>query len=195
MPEETETPVFEPIELTIDPAVGPVAAVTITADPVERGYYVFAAYDATGKEIAPAMTAQPAADASATNAEADIRAGLEAQYTYDIEAARSRKEAEIAAACRAEYTAPLTTSYGAVFWTDPETLLDVMNIIEMLAPAEIFSGYKGADDVWRDLTREEFQLAIQEGAQRKTAAFAKRKTLIDQIAAATNQAELDAISW
>lgn len=114
---------------------------------------------------------------------------------YDLATLKERKLSDIADACRAEYTSTLETSFGAPFHATEEAILDVMNIIARLEPEEVYPGYKGADDVWRDLTREQFQLALDEGANRKAACFAKRKLLTDQINAATTAAELDATTW
>lgn len=118
------------------------------------------------------------------------------EIAANLAAARAAKLAEIASSCRAEYESPLVTSYGAIFWTTAEAILDVMNIIAALpTPETVFEGYKGADDIWRDITREQFQLALHEGGVRKAAAFAKRKSLTDQIEDATTLTELAAISW
>jgi hypothetical protein len=123
------------------------------------------------------------------------RDGWEVRALTDLEGLRARKIAALAEACRAAYEAPLTTSYGAVFWTDASTILDVMNIIALIPPEAVYEGYKGADDVWRDLTREQFQLALQEGGLRKSAAFARRKTLTLAALAATTVEELAAVAW
>lgn len=113
---------------------------------------------------------------------------------YNLDAAKAAKRDKIAEACEAEYTADLV-SEGIPFRAHLEAIIDVQMLIESLAPEEVFQGYKCSDDVFRDISREQFQTALQAGVARKVAAFAKRKTLTETINAATTAAELEAISW
>lgn len=179
---EPQEEVFAPYEVTLDPPVSGIETVTVTRE--DDGYYVFSTADQSGLTALKGDPADPATD---------IAAAIEAWHSLD--ALKEQKLAEIAEACRAEYTATLETSFGAPFHATGEAILDVMNIIARLEPEQVYPGYKGADDIWRDLTREQFQLALDEGANRKAASFAKRKTLTDQIEAATTQAELQTITW
>lgn len=76
-PENTEE-VFEPIEIALDPPAGEVTTVSVTRIDTAGGYYVFRAVDADGREVGgtPARTAPAATEATAKNAEADIRSAL-----------------------------------------------------------------------------------------------------------------------
>lgn len=128
--------------------------------------------------------------------QAEIDAARDALFGFNLEANKAAKIGAIAKNCEAEYTADLVSSDGISLRAHVEAIIDVQMLIESLAPGETFNGYKCADGVFRDITREQFQTALSEGVTRKVTAFAKRKTLTDQVNAASNQAELEAIpNW
>ena len=76
-----------------------------------------------------------------------------------------------------------------------ETIIDVKTLIEILPDGGSFVGYKSADGSYNVITKEQFQTAITEGIERKTAAFAKEAQLVAAVSAATTVTELDAIVW
>ena len=108
---------------------------------------------------------------------------------------KSGKIEEIKKARDAEYNSILTTSDGLKFKSDLETIIDVKTLIEILPDGGSFVGYKSADGSYNVITKEQFQTAITEGIERKTAAFAKEAQLVAAVSAATTLAELDAIVW
>lgn len=75
---DNSEPVFEPLEIAIEPPINDVVHVTVSRIDAADGYYVFRAVDAEGREVGgtSARTAIAAAEAMAENAEADIRAAL-----------------------------------------------------------------------------------------------------------------------
>ncbi|WP_309387515.1 DUF4376 domain-containing protein [Cerasicoccus frondis] len=113
---------------------------------------------------------------------------------FDLSAAQAAKRDEIAEACEAEYSADIEVE-GIPFRTHLEARADVNDLINLLAPLEVYANYKCADGVFRDITREQFLAGYQAAMARKSAAFTKRKTLTDAIDAASTQAELEAINW
>ncbi len=113
---------------------------------------------------------------------------------FNLAAAQAAKREEIAEACEAEYSADIVVE-GIPFRTHLEARADVNDLLNLLAPLEVYANYKCADGVFRDITREQFLAGYQAAMARKSAAFTKRKTLTDAIDAATTQAELEAINW
>ena len=108
---------------------------------------------------------------------------------------KSRKFAEIKRARDAEYNSILTTSDGFQFKADLETIIDTKTIIEILPDGGSFPDYKNADGSYNTISKAQFQTAISEGIQRKSAAFSREKELNEAIANATSFAELSAIVW
>jgi hypothetical protein len=108
---------------------------------------------------------------------------------------KSRKIEEIKKGRDSEYSSILTTSDGLQFKSDLETIIDVKTLIEILPDGGSFVGYKSADGSYNVITKEQFQTAITEGIERKTAAFAKEAQLVAAVSAATTLAELEAIVW
>lgn len=108
---------------------------------------------------------------------------------------KSRKIEEIKKGRDSEYNSILTTSDGLQFKSDLETIIDVKTLIEILPDGGSFVGYKSADGSYNVITKEQFQTAITEGIERKTAAFAKEAQLVAAVSAATTVTELDAIVW
>lgn len=112
-----------------------------------------------------------------------------------IEELRSVKLVELKEARDADYKSVLVTSDGLHFKADLETILDVKSLAELLADGESYPNYKNADGTFNTITKEQFQAAFVEGAARKTAAFAKWKSLVDQVDAATSYADIQAIQY
>lgn len=94
-----------------------------------------------------------------------------------------------------EYLSVLTTSFGIQFKTDLETIIDIQTIISLLADGDEYSNYKTANGEYHNISKEEFSLAIAEGVQRKSEAFAKEYLLSLQVQQATTLAELESINW
>jgi len=95
----------------------------------------------------------------------------------------------------AAWQGTLMTSFGVPFHTDVQTQIDIQMMLQMLAPKEIFAGYKCADGVRRDLSREQFALALNEGVVRKVTAFAIEGAKLEAVEAATTADQIAAISW
>jgi len=93
----------------------------------------------------------------------------------------------------AAWQGTLMTSFGVPFHTDVQTQIDIQMMLQMLDPLEVFSGYKCADGVRRDLSREQFALALNEGVVRKVTAFAVEGAKLAAVEAATTAEELNAI--
>jgi|TARA_B110000908_G_scaffold45396_1_gene55331 hypothetical protein len=108
---------------------------------------------------------------------------------------KSRKSAEIKKDRDAEYNSILTTSDGFQFKADLETIIDTKTIIEILPDGGSFPDYKCADGSYNTISKTQFQTAISEGIQRKSAAFSREKELNETIANATTFAELNVIVW
>ena len=87
------------------------------------------------------------------------------------------------------------TSDGLQFKSDLETIIDVKTLIEILPDGGSFVGYKSADGSYNVITKEQFQTAITEGIERKSAAFSKEAQLVEAVTATTTLAELEAIVW
>jgi hypothetical protein len=112
-----------------------------------------------------------------------------------LEQAKGKKKVELKNHRDLTWKADLVASFGFPFNTDIQTQIDIQLMISILEPAEAFTGYKCADGVRRDITREQFQLALQEGVARKVTAYAiegQKAALVD---AATAKEELDAITF
>jgi len=119
----------------------------------------------------------------------------EERFAENSDLFRSRKIEEIKKGRDAEYNAILVTSDGLQFKSDLETIIDVKTLIEILPDGGSFVGYKSADGSYNVITKEQFQTAITEGIERKSAAFAKEAQLVEAVTAATTLAELEAIVW
>ena len=119
----------------------------------------------------------------------------EERFAENSDLFRSRKIQEIKKGRDAEYNAILVTSDGLQFKSDLETIIDVKTLIEILPDGGSFVGYKSADGSYNVITKEQFQTAITEGIERKSAAFAKEAQLVEAVTAATTLAELEAIVW
>lgn len=119
----------------------------------------------------------------------------EERFAENSDLFRSRKIQEIKKGRDSEYNAILVTSDGLQFKSDLETIIDVKTLIEILPDGGSFVGYKSADGSYNVITKEQFQTAITEGIERKTAAFAKEAQLVAAVSAATTVTELDAIVW
>lgn len=119
----------------------------------------------------------------------------EERFVENSDFFKSRKIEEIKKARDAEYNSILTTSDGLKFKSDLETIIDVKTLIEILPDGGSFVGYKSADGSYNVITKEQFQTAITEGIERKTAAFAKEAQLVAAVSAATTLAELEAVAW
>ena len=102
--------------------------------------------------------------------QADLDAALAWTPTIPFEVLKKQKEKQFKKARDEEWMEDLITSFGVPFKTDVQTQIDIQMMIQMLEPEEVFEGYKCADGVRRNLTREQFQLALQEGVGRKVAA-------------------------
>lgn len=130
----------------------------------------------------------------------ESRADVEATgYTFApymaLDAAKDAQIAIIASSCQEEYNSDFVTSDGIPFRAHLEAIIDVQGLVESMAPLAVFQGYKCADGIFRDITREQFQEALTGGMMRKIGAFAKRKVLTDMIHAATDEAAVAAITW
>lgn len=119
----------------------------------------------------------------------------EERFAENTDMFKSRKLEEIKQGRNAEYNSILTTSDGFQFKADLETIIDTKTIIEILPDGGSFSDYKCADGSYNTISKAQFQTAITEGIQRKSAAFALQKQRGEEIANATTFAELDAIVW
>ena len=119
----------------------------------------------------------------------------EERFVENSDFFKSRKIEEIKKGRDAEYNSILTTSDGLQFKSDLETIIDVKTLIEILPDGGSFVGYKSADGSYNVITKEQFQTAITEGIERKTAAFAKEAQLVATVSAATTLAELEAVVW
>jgi len=119
----------------------------------------------------------------------------EERFTENADMFKSRKLEEIKRARDAEYNSILVTSDGFKFKSDLETIIDVKTLIEILPDGGSFVGYKSADGSYNVITKEQFNTAITEGIERKTAAFSKEAQLVAAASAATTFAELQAIVW
>jgi hypothetical protein len=112
-----------------------------------------------------------------------------------LEQAKEKKKTELKNHRDLMWKADLVASFGFPFKTDIQTQVDIQLMVAMLEPAEVFTGYKCADGVRRDITREQFQLALQEGVARKVTAYAiegQKAALVDAVA---TKEELYAINW
>ena len=114
-------------------------------------------------------------------------------YAADPEAAKAAKVRQLKQERDAAWQGDLMTSFGVPFHTDVQTQIDIQMMLQMLDPLEVFSGYKCADGVRRDLTREQFALALNEGVVRKVTAFAVEGAKLTAVEAATTAEELAAI--
>ena len=119
----------------------------------------------------------------------------EARFTENVDLFKSIKVKEIERARNAEYNSILTTSDGFKFKADLETIIDTKTIIEILPDGASFPDYKCADGSYNTISKAQFQTAITEGIQRKSAAFARQKQLVEQIGNAATLAELNTIVW
>jgi len=108
---------------------------------------------------------------------------------------KANKLKEISDACKNEYTGDLTSSDGFVFSADVEAIIDIQLIIAALPPLGVFEGYKCVDDQFYDITREQFETALNDGITRKITAFAKRKVLAESVNNASTVDEVLAIVW
>jgi hypothetical protein len=119
----------------------------------------------------------------------------EERFVENSDFFKSRKIEEIKKGRDAEYNSILTTSDGLQFKSDLETIIDVKTLIEILPDGGSFVGYKSADGSYNVITKEQFQTAITEGIERKTAAFTKEAQLVAAVSAATTLTELQSITW
>ena len=119
----------------------------------------------------------------------------EERFTETSDFLKARKILEIKNARDAEYTSILTTSDGLKFKGDLETVLDLKTISDNLSDGGSFTNYKCADGSYNTISKAQFQTAIKEGIERKSAAFAREKELSESVASASTFAELDAIVW
>jgi hypothetical protein len=103
------------------------------------------------------------------------------------------KRMELEQIRKAAYQGDLMTSFGIPFKTDVMTILDIQAIIEALPAGGVYPGYKCADGVRRDITKEQFQQGFAEGFQRKSQAFATETAKLEAVDAAVTLADLDAI--
>jgi len=117
------------------------------------------------------------------------------RWAEQSEILKAKKIKQIADFCNAEYMSDLVTSDDIPFRTHLEAIIDVNTLIEMLAPEQTFIGYKCADGIFRDITREQFETALNEGIARKVAAFTKRKILVEAVENANSIQELNQIQW
>jgi len=114
-------------------------------------------------------------------------------YVESPDAAKAAKIQELKQERDAAWQGDLTTSFGVPFHTDVQTQIDIQMMLQMLDPLEVFSGYKCADGVRRDLSREQFALALNEGVVRKVTSFAIEGAKLEAVEAATTVEELAAI--
>ena len=119
----------------------------------------------------------------------------EAIFTENPDLFKSIKVKEIERARNSEYNSILTTSDGFKFKADLETIIDTKTIIEILPDGASFPDYKCADGSYNTISKAQFQTAITEGIQRKSAAFARQKQLVEQVGNAATLAELNTIVW
>lgn len=145
-----------------------VPADTLGADPTER------AIDVTQAQI---DAAQVAIDAP------------------DLDQLRANKINELKRARDAAWQGVLLTTFGMPFKTDVQTQLDITLMIQNLAPGSTFEGYKCADGVRRDITREQFQRAMSEGIARKVQAYRTEAIRLAALEAAETEAEIKAITF
>ena len=124
--------------------------------------------------------------------QAEIDAGA-ASFQPTLEELKAAKIRQLKQERDAAWQGDLMTSFGVPFHTDIQTQIDIQMILQMLDPLEVFSGYKCADGVRRDLTREQFALALNEGVVRKVTAFAVEGAKLTAVEAATTAEELAAI--
>lgn len=119
----------------------------------------------------------------------------ESQFQSNAEFFKSRKIQEIKLARDDAYNSNIVTSDGLHFKADLETIIDVQQIIAMLADGDVYPGYKNANGAYNDITKEQFITALTEGALRKSASFATEKVLTEQVDTALTFDELNAITW
>jgi hypothetical protein len=119
----------------------------------------------------------------------------EERFAQNPDLFKPKKSEEIKRARDAEYNSILTTSDGFQFKADLETIIDTKTIIEILPDGGSFVDYKCADGSYNTISKAQFQTAISEGIERKSAAFSREKELNEAIANATTFAELNAIVW
>ena len=120
---------------------------------------------------------------------------IEIDYGNSLQGVKAKKIVEISDLCKNNYNSDLVSSDGIPFRAHLEAIMDVQAIIDMLEPEGVYEGYKGPDDVYRDITREQFQTALNEGKIRKMQSFAKRKFLTDLILNSESIEEAESISW
>ena len=117
------------------------------------------------------------------------------RFQRNSERMKDMKKLEIKKARDDEYNSNLVTSDGLHFKADLETIIDVKSIIEMLPDGGSYADYKNADGSYNTISTSQFQNAIVEGIQRKSAVFGKEKVLTGLVDAAVTADELRNITW
>lgn len=145
--------------------------------------------DTEGNPVSPT-------EASITLTQAEVDDAETALSTPDIDKVKEYKAEELRKQRNADWQGELMTSFGVPFNTDIQTQMDIQLMIQRLAlDTDVFTGYKCADGVRRDLTKAQFALALTEGVDRKVAAFAHEGVKTAELESATTVAEVRAITW
>ena len=142
----------------------------------------------------------PPVEHEITFTQEEVDAAKATAFEPTIERLKELKRTELERARDEMWTGELIVNLpgkGSVpFKTDVQTQMDVFLLTqELKTPDTVLQGYKGADGNRRDLTKADFQKALQQGIQRKVQAFAIERAKLAELEAATTREDVQAITF